>query len=70
MTETPISPLIVEQQGALRIISLNRPRALNALDLNLIEALGVALSDAFADDTVASIWLQSTQEKAFVPGRC
>lgn len=68
MTETPVSPLIIEQQGALRIISLNRPGALNALDLNLIEALDAALSDAFADDTVTSIWLQSTQEKAFCAG--
>ncbi|MEX0624440.1 MAG: enoyl-CoA hydratase/isomerase family protein [Saccharospirillum sp.] len=68
MNETPIPPLQIEQQGALRVISLHRPRALNALDLNLIEALDKALSDAFADDAVASIWLQSTESRAFCAG--
>lgn len=68
MTETPVSPLQTEQEGALRVISLHRPQALNALDLSLIEALDAALTDAFADETVSSIWLQSSQARAFCAG--
>ncbi len=68
MTQTSVSPLQIEQQGALRVISLHRPQALNALDLRLIQALDAALTDAFTDDAVASIWLQSTQARAFCAG--
>jgi len=68
MIENPAVPLHSEQQGSLRVVSLHRPQALNALNLNLIQALDEALTDAFADDTVATIWLQSTDAKAFCAG--
>ncbi|WP_028669566.1 enoyl-CoA hydratase/isomerase family protein [Saccharospirillum impatiens] len=68
MNETLNVPLQTEQLGALRVICLHRPKALNALDLGLIEALDTALTDAFADESVSSIWLQSTQARAFCAG--
>lgn len=68
MNQSSVSPLQIEQQGALRVISLHRPKALNALDLTLIQALDAALTDAFADDAVTCVWLQSTQARAFCAG--
>lgn len=62
-------PLVqTEQRGALAIVRLNRPRALNALNLPLIEALTEALQAVFADPAVVTVWLESTSEKAFCAG--
>ncbi|PTY36805.1 hypothetical protein BGP77_05835 [Saccharospirillum sp. MSK14-1] len=58
----------LERRQALQLIRLNRPQALNALNLELIEALTQALQQAFDDDSVRSIWLESTTEKAFCAG--
>ncbi|GGX65418.1 enoyl-CoA hydratase/isomerase family protein [Saccharospirillum salsuginis] len=70
MTETPsqASPLIVEQYGAVRRLRMNRPAALNALNLELIEALTVAIEKALDDDRVTTLWLESTSERSFCAG--
>lgn len=60
--------LQLERRQALQLIRLNRPDALNALNLELIEALTTALQQAFDDDSVRSIWLESAFEKAFCAG--
>lgn len=57
-----------ERRQALMILRLNRPEALNALNLDLIAALTTALQQAFDDDSVSSIWLESAVEKAFCAG--
>lgn len=58
----------VERRQALMILRMNRPRALNALNLDLIEALTRALQQAFDDDSIHSIWLESAFDKAFCAG--
>lgn len=70
MTETSHSdaPLIVEQHGTLRILRMNRPAALNALNLELIGALTEAVQAALADEQVQTLWLESTSERAFCAG--
>jgi len=70
MTETPsqTSPLIVEQHGAVRRLRMNRPAALNALNLDLIEALAAAIEEALDDDRVTTLWLESTSERSFCAG--
>lgn len=67
-TSPPEAPLIVEQKGALRLLRMNRPTALNALNLELIEALTEALRAALADEQVQTVWLESTSERAFCAG--
>lgn len=62
------SVLIQERRGALHILRLNRPRALNALNLELIQALRNAVEQAIDDDSVHSLWLESTEHKAFCAG--
>lgn len=59
--------ILVETQGRVGLIRLNRPQALNALCDQLMEELGQALRAFDADDAVAAIVLTGS-EKAFAAG--
>src|ERR1043166_5349825 len=56
-----------ETRGQVAVITLNRPKALNALSLALIRELATALAAADADDAVGCIVLTGS-EKAFAAG--
>lgn len=57
-----------ERCGALGLVTLNRPEALNAIDLKMVEAIHAALR-GFADDTaVKSVALVSASPRAFCAG--
>lgn len=64
----PYSNLLVEKEGKLTIITINRPNQLNALNRETIEELNKALSEADKDATVRAILLTGSGEKAFVAG--
>ena len=49
--------LRVEDQGAVRILRMNRPDKLNALNTDLLISLHTALKDAEQDDTVRALVL-------------
>jgi enoyl-CoA hydratase len=51
--EDPI--LIVEREGRVGVVTLNRPKVLNALDDALMDALGAALLDLDGDDEIGAI---------------
>ena len=59
--------LIVEQTGAVALIRLNRPKALNALNAELLGELACALAGFDKDDTVGCIVLTGS-ERAFAAG--
>ena len=59
--------ILVETQDKVGIITLNRPKALNALCAALIDELAQALDDFEADDNVGCIVLTGS-EKAFAAG--
>lgn len=59
--------LLVEKRGAVGVITLHRPQALNALCAALIEELGQALRDFDADAEVGCI-VMTGSEKAFAAG--
>jgi len=59
--------ILVETNGAVGIIRLNRPKALNALCAALIAELGQALDAFEADDAIGAIVLTGS-EKAFAAG--
>lgn len=62
------SEVIFEQRGPLGLITLNKPKALNALTMNMIELLAPKL-DAWAhDDTVRAVVIRGEGEKAFCAG--
>ncbi|KND55341.1 Enoyl-CoA hydratase [Candidatus Paraburkholderia kirkii] len=59
--------LLVETRGRVGLITLNRPKALNALNDALMDELGAALKAFDADEDVGAIVLTGS-EKAFAAG--
>lgn len=59
--------IISETRDAVGIITLNRPKALNALNAQLIDELNYALSD-FQEDTAIGCVIIGGSEKAFAAG--
>ena len=60
--------LLIERDGAVAIVSLNRPKVLNALNSQTLTELASAMA-AFKDDAgVGAIVLTGTGEKSFVAG--
>ena len=59
--------VLVERRGAVGIVRLNRPQALNALNAALIAELAAALDEFEADDTVGAIVITGS-DKAFAAG--
>ena len=59
--------IIVERKDSVGIITLNRPKALNALSADLTRELEVALRDLDNDDAVGCMVLTGS-EKAFAAG--
>lgn len=60
--------VIEEERNGWRIIRLNRPNALNALDKTLVLALTEIFKKFEQDPQVKAIWLDSTSPKAFCAG--
>jgi enoyl-CoA hydratase/carnithine racemase len=54
---TGVSSLIEETDGAVRVLRMNRPATMNALDTELVGALGAALGRARDDATVRAVLL-------------
>jgi enoyl-CoA hydratase len=59
--------LLVEKRGAIGIITLNRPKALNALCGALMDEMVVALDD-FESDAAIKVIVITGSEKAFAAG--
>ncbi len=59
--------IIVSTSGAVGVITLNRPKALNALNAALMRELGEALDAFDADDAVGAMVLTGS-ERAFAAG--
>src|SRR5579883_2109475 len=59
--------ILVERRGAVGIITLNRPQALNALSAALIAELGAALDAFEAEEAIGAIVLTGG-DKAFAAG--
>jgi enoyl-CoA hydratase len=60
--------ILVEQRGAVTLITLNRPQALNALNGQVLEELIVAFAAFEADASQRSAVLTGSGEKAFAAG--
>jgi enoyl-CoA hydratase len=68
MADAAEPTIIARREGAAGTILLNRPRALNALDLGMIEAIAAAIS-AFRDDpAVKLVILEGAGGRAFCAG--
>lgn len=63
----PYEHILVETRGNVGLVTLHRPKALNALCTPLIRELGTALDAFEADDDIGAIVLTGS-EKAFAAG--
>jgi enoyl-CoA hydratase len=59
--------IIVESKGAVGILTLNRPKMLNALSFGVFSEIAAAIDDLEADDKIGCILLTGS-EKAFAAG--
>lgn len=68
--ETPANeaPVLFSQQGAVGQIVLNRPRALNALDLVMVDMMMGQLKSWEADPSIKVVVIEGAGEKAFCAG--
>ncbi|MGC1369125.1 MAG: enoyl-CoA hydratase/isomerase family protein [Methylovirgula sp.] len=62
------SEITFEKTGRCGVITLNRPRALNALSLDMIVAMGGALDSFARDAEIRSVVVRSTSPTAFCAG--
>jgi enoyl-CoA hydratase len=60
--------ILVERDGAIATVILNRPEKLNALTRPMWKRLGEAFTGLSADDSVRCIVLRGAGTKAFAPG--
>jgi len=60
--------LIAEKQGACGVITLNRPQALNAINLDMTRAMEAALAAWETDAEVKTVILRGAGDKAFCAG--
>ncbi len=60
--------LEVEDRGAIRIVTINRPKALNALSEQVVAELTAVVEDTAAASSVRGLVLTGAGEKAFVAG--
>jgi enoyl-CoA hydratase len=59
--------IIVESKGAVGIVTLNRPKLLNALSFGVFREIAAAIDDLESDDKIGCILLTGS-EKAFAAG--
>lgn len=60
--------LLRERRGSVEVLTVNRPKALNAIDPSVVEALATAVADLAVDPAVRVVVLTGAGEKAFVAG--
>ena len=60
--------ILIERDGAIATVVLNRPEKLNALTKSMWQRLGEAFVELDADDRLRCIVLRGAGEKAFAPG--
>ncbi len=60
--------IILEKEEHLAIVTINRPKALNALNSDTLKDLDAVLEDLEQDSNIYSVILTGSGEKAFVAG--
>src|SRR6188474_1555055 len=60
--------LLLERDGAIALLTINRPKVLNALNSQTIDELRRAILDLKHDDSARAIVLTGAGEKSFVAG--
>lgn len=66
--DQPAPPVTVRVSGGIGVIELDRPGALNALDLTMVQLITAALEGWREDPAVRAVVVRSTSPKAFCSG--
>ncbi|MEE8143521.1 MAG: enoyl-CoA hydratase-related protein [Planctomycetota bacterium] len=61
-------PILVQHDGAIATLTINRPEAHNALNLQVVEAMEQALQELAGDAELAALIITGAGNKAFVAG--
>jgi enoyl-CoA hydratase len=64
----PFDNVLVERDGAVATVTINRPKVLNALDRSTLEELRRAALEVKSDDSVRAVIVTGAGEKSFVSG--
>jgi enoyl-CoA hydratase len=64
----PFDNLLVDRDGAVVVITINRPRVLNALNTQTLDELRRVVLDLKQDDGVRAIIVTGAGDKAFIAG--
>jgi len=70
LVESPLAgdEVLVERRGALGRLTLNRPRAINALNHSMVRTLATALDAWRADDSVRTVLLSGAGDRGLCAG--
>lgn len=68
MTDTDTHPVLYEVEEGVARVTLNRPRAANALSMELVGALGHAFARVKGDEAVRAVIVTGAGDKAFCAG--
>ncbi|MET1038551.1 MAG: 3-hydroxyisobutyryl-CoA hydrolase, partial [Aeromicrobium sp.] len=70
MTASPVAEpaVLVERRGHLGVLTLNRPRAINALDLAMVRTMQGALDAWAGDDAVATVLVTGGGDRGLCAG--
>jgi enoyl-CoA hydratase len=68
MTAGPFENLLVDRDGAVATITINRPKVLNALNTQTLDELRRAVLDLAHDASIRVVILTGSGEKSFVAG--
>jgi enoyl-CoA hydratase len=60
--------VLVDRQGPVTVITINRPEASNALNRDVLERIGTVLEESDADDGVAAVVLTGAGDRVFSAG--
>jgi hypothetical protein len=63
-----MSDVLIEKRNGLGLITLNRPQALNAINLEMVRTMFATLKNWEQDDEVKLVLVKGTGEKAFCAG--
>ena len=61
-------PVLYQEEGGIALITLNRPQALNTLDMDLLQQLSLLLDEAQTRDSVKALIITGATDAAFSAG--
>ena len=68
MREESLSGLTLQREGAVAVVTVNRPKVLNALNIATLDELAATMRQLQRDETVRCLIVTGAGEKSFIAG--